>query len=159
MLRSHFLVAAAIVAVVGGCSSSVSPGHSLALTRLRSDPRAFEVNSGYDQQTTLVIRDQAAWASAWAQIYRYISPVPPLPVVDFSTTMVVGFTPGTQADTNVEITGASQSDDIVTIAVTVSTPGPNCVVAGIISAPIDLGLLPLQSGTVSVHVTRIIVSC
>lgn len=45
-------------------------------------------------QRFVAIRDQAAWSAFWAEYNEGVSPTPPLPVVDFSAEMVLGFVYG-----------------------------------------------------------------
>src|SRR5215471_12462824 len=100
-MRPRFWIV--VVMSLAQCTRPSTTTTTLPVTRLRADPMAFVYQSGYDQPTTFAIRSAQELASAWAIIYRGVSPVPPPPSVDFATEMIVGVAIGTQPNSGVDI--------------------------------------------------------
>ena len=149
------------VGALVGCSTAVSPGTALPFARLRPDPTALEANSGYEQLTTLIVRDRTAWETTWAQIFRNITPVPPLPEVNFSSEMIVGIALGTKANADVVVTGVSKDGDMIIIDATetISRQSSGCAIAPVVSSAVDLARVPSWPGTVTAHLTERQASC
>ena len=155
----------ALIALLPGLACAqpqqpASPGMAvpMPITRVPPDGGAF---SGYEQPTTLVVRDREAWQSAWSQVSRGRNPVPPLPSIDFSTQMIVVAALGAKPTSGyaVEFTGASVSNDIVTVEATSVSPGTRCVTLQVITYPVDIARLPRRDGAVQFHFTPSVTSC
>ena len=54
-----------------------------------------EVHSGLAEPRREVIRDGGGWARLWADIHAGVTPVPPLPAVDFERHMLIAVASGT----------------------------------------------------------------
>ena len=163
--HSRVLTATTLLAVLinGGCSRPTSPTTTtpLSLTRFRPEGVAYLWNSGYDQPATFVVRDRAAWESTWSQIHRRLSPVPPLPAVDFSVEMIGVAALGGQptAGYDLVLTKASETGGTVTVEATTRRPGPQCAVLPVITTPVDLARLPRREGPVVFRLVPTTASC
>ena len=131
--------------------STLPPGPTLPVVRLRSEPYSFEYNSGLSAPARLVVRDAGAWQSLWTQIYDGRSTVPPLPAVDFSRDMIVVAALGTRSSGgySIMIDGASGAGANITIAVRAISPGRTCGVTAALTQPVDIARLPRRDGKVS----------
>ena len=163
-VRSRALVWILVTALgAGGCSSPSGPSTktALSLVRFRSESQSFLMFSGYDQPQTVVVRDRDTWQRIWNEIYRRMTPVPPLVEVDFSNEMVVMAAQGSQPSSGFEIlfTSASETDGAVTVEVEARAPGPRCVTLAVMTSPLDLARIPTRSGTVFFRTTPTVVNC
>jgi hypothetical protein len=155
--------ALALAWMSGSCSQPNSPTRTvpLPLTRFRADPVAYLAFSGYNQPTTLVIRDRGAWQAAWGQMYRGQNPAPPLPEIDFTSEMVVLAAAGGRPSSGYDIllTGASKTDDLVTVRALERSPAPNCVTLTVITSPADVARMPRLEGRVLFEITPGVTAC
>src|SRR6267378_5203198 len=119
--RPAFVTISGLLLTALAHPSCVQPtaGMPLPITRFRSEPYAFLQYSGFEQPATLVVRDQQTWQSAWGQLFVNYSQKPPLPAIDFSREMIVIAAAGTKSTGgyNIVLTGASETDGVVTIQV------------------------------------------
>jgi len=106
--------------------------------------------SGFDQPTTFVVHDRMTWESTWNQLDRWLSPMPPLPAVDFSSEMVAVVALGAQPTSGYDLvlTNASESAGTVTVEATTRTSAPQCVILPVVTSPVDLARLPRRDGLV-----------
>ena len=146
--------AGATLVVAAACSTAnlnSAPGGPIQVTRLRSEPYSFSYNSGFDQPARLVVRDPAAWQSAWQQTFGRQRPVPPLPEIDFSREMVVLVALGSRASGGytILIDGATSTDSGASIAVRSVSPGPKCGTTAALTQPVDIARVPRLTGNVS----------
>src|SRR5436189_1637397 len=125
---------------MSGCGEPNAPSTPLTLVRLRPEATAFLNISGYDSAATLVVRDRDAWQQAWSEIHRRVSPIPPLPTIDFSTEMIVVAALGSRPTSGYDIlfAGASEAGAVVTLEVVAKSPGPGCVTLTVVTSPVDL---------------------
>jgi hypothetical protein len=130
--------------------STLPPGPSIPVVRLRAEPYSFEFYSGLNTPARLVVRDAAAWQSLWAQIYQRRFPVPPVPAIDFSREMLVVVALGSRSSGGygIMIDGASDGGAYVTIAVRSISPSPKCGVTAALTQPVDIARLPRRDGEV-----------
>lgn len=163
MRTSGLRCVAAVVAGIGlsHCSTATSPTPNIPVTRLSDNTGSFAYTTGYTQATSLVIRNDADLASAWATIYRGNSEAPPLPAVDFTKEMVVGVAAGTEptGGYQVVITGAREVNGGVAVNATVTKPGPSCAVTDAVTEPVDLARMPATPGSVSFFLAQTTGSC
>jgi hypothetical protein len=85
----------------------------------------------------VVVRDSAQWAKLWAAAFAYRDDPPPLPVIDFTSEMVVGAGLGTRPSSGYDVTieGMVVESDGATVLVVETTPGNNCVVLTVLTHP------------------------
>ncbi len=151
------------VVAITACGQPEAPTKAtpLPLARLATESRAFMIFSGYPEATTRVVRDRDAWQSAWNEIHRNLMPVPPLPDVDFSAEMIVLAAMGTRPSSGYDIvlTGASETNAVVTVEAEARSPGPKCVTLTVLTSPLDVARIPKRPASVVFHTTSITVLC
>jgi hypothetical protein len=145
-----------------GCSSPTVPDGvetPVPVTRLRSEPYSLTLYSGR-QPGRLVVRDAATWAEVWTAIWRWQSPAPSLPEVDFTREVVVVAVPGRSVNlvSNFLVDSAVRSRDGVTVQLHTFTPGPGCAITAEIRNPVDVARLPRSEDDV-VFAERVIQAC
>jgi hypothetical protein len=153
---TRLLLSAAIALSCGG--SPAAPGQSLSVTTLANFSAADGV---FGTETLQVIRDQAAWQSLWSRMNSNHFPAPALPAVDFSAEMVVVAAVGGKPSGgfSVSVDSASERSGTVIVEVTMTSPGPNCIVAGLMTSPVATAKLPTRTGAVNFNVTRRVTNC
>ncbi|MEM7372193.1 MAG: protease complex subunit PrcB family protein [Bacteroidota bacterium] len=92
---------------------------------------------GYNETGDLLIQDADAWKSLWSKVGSNQIPPPDLPVVDFSTHMVLASFMGPQNSGGYALKISKVQSDNNTAYVTVShrKPGPECFVTDAITQP------------------------
>lgn len=156
MLDSHAarLSIALLVAAAPGCAPASEPPPSAAsATSVPTDQPATRllssVISGYTEPAEEVIRDPAAWASAWRRLHD-ANPATALPEVDFGQSMVVLLALGERSSGGhaVRFDELSREGDTATVRYTVTSPGPNCMSTQAITSPVDVVRVARVPGTV-----------
>jgi hypothetical protein len=152
------LGAAALLALGTACSASLEPSPSTGLedfvgstgvpvTRLRQEPYSFSFNSGYTTSQRLVIRDAAAWSSAWSTIWQGTTPKPALPAIDFSKEMIVvtAFGQRSSGGYGILIDSAGTTGSELLVRVRSSSPGPRCFTTAALTQPVDVARIPAST--------------
>jgi hypothetical protein len=131
---------------------------SLSVTTLANFSAADDV---FATEALQVVHDQATWQSLWARMNANHIPAPAVPAVDFSAEMVVVAATGGKPSGgfSVSIESASERSGTVTVEVTMTSPGPNCIRTGILTSPVAIAKLPMRPGTVNFNVTRRMTNC
>jgi hypothetical protein len=111
--------------------------------------------STLDTAGLFVVRDQTAWRAMWERVYRAIQPLPPLPSVDFTQSMLVVVALGSRPTTGYDgtVAAAARDDGILRVQALERYPGAGCVEAEMLTNPIDIVTLP-ATGTVDLSVVR-----
>ena len=114
------------------------------LTRLASTTQ-----SGFREATELVVRDDAALATAWRTLHQALPAEPP-PAVDFARAMVVVVASGERNTGGhaVRVDGVAADGDGAVVRYTVTRPGPGCMTSMEITAPAEVVQAPRAAGTV-----------
>ena len=133
----RFALGAALL-LVAGCAAA--PSYDLSLTRLGTGPRALEISSGFTAPANIVIRDQAEWESLWNTIYANMSPRPPVPVVDFTRSLIVGRAMGSKptGGFDVLVSGLIRQGREYVVQIREIQPGAGCGVTLAVTSPVDL---------------------
>jgi hypothetical protein len=153
------LIAACLVAVAGCGGTSTTPG-AVSLTSVSASS-----SSGFTAETTIVVTDQATWQSVWQQVNQGTSPVPALPAIDFAQEVVVVAAMGVQPTSGYALTFGSVSEDggVVTVDVTMSSPGSRCLTLQMVTSPVRVARLARRAGrgipTVRFRITRRTTDC
>ena len=137
-----------------GCAPAPEPPPSAAsATSVPTDQPATRllssVISGYTESAEEVIRDPAAWASAWRRLHD-ANPATALPEVDFDRSMVVLLALGERSAGG----HAVRFDELVrdgegaTVRYTVTSPGPTCMSTQAITSPVEVVRVARVAGTV-----------
>jgi uncharacterized lipoprotein YajG len=145
--RSTALIFLALLTACGATPSQLTVVH---LTNLNAPYQVFA------SETMLVVRDQQSWQSLWSQMTANQSPGPQLAAVDFTKDMVLVAGAGTRPSGgySISITDATGSAGAVTVNVTITSPGSNCVVTAVVTSPVDVATIARQDGAVGFAVTR-----
>ena len=156
MTWTPLLLGAAMALSCAG--SPTAPDQSLSVTPLANFNAADDV---FGTENLQVVRDQTTWQSLWSRMNANHIPAPALPTVDFSTEMVVVAAAGGKPSGgfSVSVDSASERSGTVTVEVTMTSPGPTCIRAGILTSPVAVAKLPRRAGTVNFNVTRGIWNC
>ena len=146
MQTRRLVLATMVVLGAVGCSSPTDPDRvdiPVPVTRLRSEPYSLTLHSGR-QPERLVVRDAATWAEVWTAIWRWQSPAPALPEVDFTRELVVVAVPGRGVThvSNFLVDSAVRNRDGVTVQLRTFTPGPGCAITAEIRNPVDIARMP-----------------
>ena len=109
-------------------------------------PLAQGSMSRIDLPREVIVRSTEAWRALWQEH----APGTALPDVDFSTRTVVGVLLGMRptAGFRVDITGVSFEDDTVVVTWVERRPGPDAMVAQVITAPFQFSLIEATVGGV-----------
>ena len=131
-----------LVLSVAGCDggNDLEPAEDLPITRI-----TVPGIGGFQTQQRLVIRTQSGWEETWNQLVAGRLLPPARPAVDFAREIVVIAATGLKPSTGYEITiqGATASRDEAVVQVRSTTPG-NCVVATVITSPVDIVRMPAR---------------
>lgn len=144
------------VLACGDAATGLPPGHdvgpALSISRLPDSNTPFTYYSGLVEPAQAVIRSDAEWTALWGAIHAPVTPAPPAPAIDFSTDMVL------LAALGQRLTGATYSliiervfeaaDGAVDVVIRENRLGDDCVVAAVVTTPVDLALVPRREGVV-----------
>ncbi len=147
--------AAAILTVFPGGSQGVRPVTVMTLTSMNAADGVF------DKESQQVIRDTAAWADLWSRMTANVSPAPQRPAVDFTKDMVIVAAMGSRGRGGFKISfgGGTEKDGVVTVNLTESSPGPNCMTAMVMTSPVVIGLLPRSAAEVKFNIIKKTADC
>lgn len=160
MRRCHLQLTLCAILTAQACASPTAQTTTVRVPVTRVVD-GFGLPFGLEQPATLTVRDRDTWQSIWIQIHRRGSTVPSLPEIDFSTDMVVVAALGAQPSSGygVTITGASETNGVVTVEADSSSPGRNCVTLTVITYPTDIVRMPRRSGAVQFQITPRVIAC
>ena len=160
--------ALAIVAVASGCNSTTdgSFSSSNAGTAVRTAiaqpfTRILGANtSGFTEAVEAVLRDQAALQSAWRTLHDGVPGNPP-PALDLASTMVVvlALGPRNTAGYGIRADSVTSSAENLTVHYTVTSPGPGCMNAQMMTSPVDVISIARASGQVRFIRETVIKQC
>lgn len=138
----------------GGRPSSSAAPTDLPLQRLQ-ERTPFAYASSYDTAKTAVIRTTAAWRAAWARIHGGMVPLPLLPAIDFSRSVVVLVAIGTQSSGGhgVAVTRAVVAEGAVKVHAVHTMPGAGCGVTMELTQPVDVVRIATTAQTITFEVT------
>jgi hypothetical protein len=106
--------------------------------------------AGIAEPTRLVVRDQAAWAAFWTELWSRHDAQPALPEVDFGSEMVVVVGLGTRPSSgfHVDITAVRAEGADLAVSVVETRPHATCDVLWFLTQPVVLARVPRWRGTV-----------
>jgi hypothetical protein len=170
MTRFHRLLAAPLLCLLacqGGELPAPGPGSPrlsgtpVTLTRFGTDSYAFAFNSGITSPLNAVVRDPAAWSALWQNIHAPMTPVPPLPAVDFSQEMVVAAGLGNRSTGGYDVLLAHAAEDATGLQIEVieTSPGPGCATSQALTQPVDLARTARRDGPVRFVTTQRVNHC
>jgi hypothetical protein len=163
---SRRVVWPAVLAFTLGCNNP-----SATTTNLGSRLRAIEadrpislVRTAYtalSDPARLVIEDEAAWSLMWADLTSGVYPPPDLPVVNFQTHRIVLAAMGARPSGGfvISVDSLVEFEQGSLAFVTSQSPGQRCMNAAVITAPVDVVVVPLSRDPVSFRDRSIVHSC
>lgn len=135
------------LAGAAACDDSTDPQNSAdppdtvpeAAVQMEAQPidEATTTQSLIEDRRRLLIDSEVEWTDFWAEFNGAVTPMPPLPDVDFSTHMIVAATMGQQSSGgfSIEVADVYEADGTLYPIIVEVSPGPTCVVPDVISAP------------------------
>lgn len=144
---------AALSLAAGGCGLAPVtgvPGDATVVPDDRVETLLEESYGGLDERRRQVVRDSAAWADVWRQLYESRSPVPERPTVDFGRSMVIVAAMGSRPTGGYGIGVESVHLDGETLYVVLreTSPGDGCMVTQALTAPTTAVRVPRVDGDV-----------
>lgn len=145
----------AVLVLAGACRGAATPdipqGAVLLDIREFPDEVTRQWHSGVEQRARLVIRDQAAWSDFWRDATGHETPAPPIPALDFASEMVIVAAMGSRPSGGYAIAIESVQESAAGLHVSVmeSSPGPQCMVLTVITAPVVAVRVPRRDGPVA----------
>ena len=130
------LAAAACVAPAAGAGAQT--GEPVPYRTIVRDAGA---SSGYDAQTTLVIRDKRRWRRVWQRLQR-VSPLPARPRIDFRRSTLIAVMRGMGTGRGIEVESVTREPSGLRVRVIDSRSGAGCVVAQWVTNPYELIRVP-----------------
>lgn len=155
MQLSHPAVALIVVAALApyACSAPSSaplqPDPSVVTPVMESKVLLVSTTSGFTAPAELVLRDDAALAAAW-KTANAGTVGSPAPSIDFASQMVVLVALGERrtGGYTVRIDSVSRDAGGALVRYTATSPGPSCMTAQMITAPVIAVAVPRVDGTV-----------
>jgi hypothetical protein len=105
--------------------------------------------SGFTAPQRIAVHDTSTWTGLWAQIEAAVTPVPPVPAIDFTTTTVIIAAMGTHASGgfSIRVDDAATLDGDAWISVVEQSPGVHCVVPAVVTSPVVVVAIPRFDGS------------
>jgi hypothetical protein len=103
-----------------------------------------------DAPLRLVVRDDAAWAEAWAKLYATTDAPPPRPPVDFAKEMVLVASLGMRRTGGFAATIARTelADGVLRVEVVEKRPGADCMTTQALTYPVALARVARHDGAI-----------
>jgi PrcB C-terminal len=166
VVPSSLVLAAIAILGADGCGSqarlssstsaapTVSDAQQVKYTRLYSSWR-----SHYPDATEQVLQTPAELSAAWGTIHG--PDTEPVPTVDFSRQMVVLIALGQRSTGGYSLRFDGLSSDAGTTVVryTLTSPGPGCMAAQVLSSPVELVAVPKAAGPLRFDKTLVVARC
>jgi len=112
------------------------------------------IYSGVNQSSSEVIKDEATWAATWDSIVANQLEPEPIPQVDFNQYILLAHFMGQRPTSGyeVEFTDVLEEDNNISATVREVSPGSNCTVSQVITAPYDVIVIPKTYKPISVAI-------
>lgn len=161
-----------IIAFSGACSPIVEPAPATGLerfagstgvpiVRFATEGATLAYNSGFTTPERRVIRDTAAWSSAWATLWAHNATAPALPAVDFTREMVLVAAMGQRStgghDILIDSVAATGSELLVRVRS--RSPGAGCATTSALTEPVDIVRVPVRMQAVFFAEYSAVVRC
>jgi hypothetical protein len=146
-----------------GCSADPTAMHHPAAVAVKADDVVWvhDAPSGYREPTRTVIADVDSWAAAWDRLHEHTHPRPPLPVVDFTSHVLVLVALGHRPSTgySVTVTEARAFAGAFYVTVVERSPDVTCAVVNAQTAPVHVVKVPRRGVAAQFSVLRQASSC
>jgi hypothetical protein len=149
-------VAALLLAALASLAACAAAGPGDGDQAVPTDRIAAGAHSGLAEKRREVVRDEAGWMRLWAQIHAGTGEIPPLPVVDFSSHMLIAVATGTRPSGGfaVQVRGATARGDTLEVEVHESCPAPGAMVSLGLTQPFEVVRVPRLTQAVRFRETR-----
>lgn len=139
-MRMRSIHVAAIVVAISACTPGMDPQLPPGAEELTDATETVlqDHYSGIVDRRRLVIRDAQAWAAFWNQAYSRRIPVPPVPAIDFTGSMVIVASMGSRGSGGhgIDVDAIYEAGDILFAVVRERSPGGFCLVTAAESQPV-----------------------
>jgi len=100
--------------------------------------------AGINETQQVVIRNTGDWQKLWNQIHSSREPMPTVPVIDFSSNMVIGYFLGQRSTGgySVSIEDIKESNDEIVVTISTTMPGRNSIVSQALTSPYAIQAIP-----------------
>lgn len=134
------LLAAALA--LAGCASG--PATPLTATRVTPEAPQASTTSGLHDYARVAVFDARTFGEQWTRAYSDRMPPPPAPAIDFAREFVLVAALGEHATGGyrIEIASVTARGGRIEARVVTSTPGKGCVVAAMMTQPLDVVRVP-----------------
>ncbi len=139
---SRALVGTAVCAVLA-VSFLVLAGPNLGF--LSGTEISFEVidpggGYNYEQRANFTITNATAWESLWLELYSGHDPIPEVPIVNFTSTMLVAVFQGERESSGylTNITHIIMTDEYYVVYIDETHPGEGCILLTVMTYPYQI---------------------
>lgn len=97
-------------------------------------------NGGFLEQKNVVIKSEEKFQELWNEAYSNFMKKPPLPKVNFETSVVVLVTMGEQSNGgyNIKVASVTEHENNIMVIVEEKIPGDNCMTTSMIAYPYEI---------------------
>lgn len=101
-------------------------------------------HSSINKPQEVVIRNPNDWQKLWVQVHSTLEPMPTVPVIDFSTHMVVGYFLGQRSTGgySVSIESVKETSKQIVVTIAQTSPGRGSLVSQVITSPYAIQAIP-----------------
>lgn len=149
--------AACLMALLASlCASPAQAEHTLSFLVMEQG-----VHSGISTQRFETIRDPASLQALWKFHRAGLPTAPAVPEVDFSKEMLIAAFAGQKSSGGYQlnITGLERRGKQTEVSLSLTQPGPDCIVAEALTQPYVIAKLSKTKGPVSFKLSRKTFSC
>ena len=138
--------------------SEAPGGERIELRALWPQPIHY---SGVEAPAREVVRTDAQWRAAWAQIHRHQQPAPAVPPVDFGREVVIVAAMGSRntGGYTIGVDSAAATAEAIHVFVTERSPGRTCVTTQALTAPLHAVAIPADGRAVRFHENAVVREC
>ncbi len=135
----------ALVLAAGAGTAGAQDGSPVTYTTIERNSRG---SSGYEAQTTFVIRTERRWRHVWRRLHANVMPRPRRPRVSFRRWTVVAVLGRTGTARGLRVESVTRDGSGVLVRAIESRPGAGCVVPQVITKPYEVIRLPRTAGPI-----------
>ena len=117
--------------------------------------------SGIEDRRRLVIRDSGTWSDFWSELAARVEPAPPVPEIDFGTSMIIAAAMGQRTSGGYEISveEVAEKDGKLYARVQETSPGAACMTITVMTAPVVAVVVPRHEGPVAFVEAELALPC
>lgn len=150
---NNFIVSTSVLLLISlvSCQSGQESVGGKGKKRKKTDPVSFfTLNSGQysgaTEAATLLVRSEAQFDSVWKVVFSNVEPKPERPAVNFENQAIVVYLAGMKSSGGyiAEIRSVATRKKQVYIDTHLTTPGPDCMSASVITSPFAFARIALE---------------